>query len=171
MGVLLQDLRFSLRMLAKSPGFALVAILTLALGIGANTAIFTIVNAVLLNPLPVKDVARLVQLDTVDEKTQIALGNATHLGVSFPNYQDYVRQADFFAGLAAYQATTYTLSRRGEPKQFQGFLVTANYFDVLGVPAAIGRTFEADEDQKPGGDSVAVLSYGLWTREFAPTPR
>lgn len=171
MGALLQDIKYGLRMLGKNPGFAAVAILTLALGIGANTAIFTIVNAVLLNPLPVKDISRLVQLDTTDKKTMIAFGNATRLGVSFPNYQDYVRQASVFSGLAAFAGpTALTLSGRGEPKQFQGMLVTANYFDVLGVPPALGRTFAPDEDQKPGGNSVAVLSYGLWQREFGADP-
>jgi putative ABC transport system permease protein len=167
MNVLLQDLRYSLRLLLKNPGFALVAVLSLALGIGANTAIFTIVNAALLNPLPVKDVPRLVELDTTDKKTMVTVANATKLGVSFPNYRDYVQQVDAFSGLAAYQPTGLTLSGRGpEPKQFQGFLVTANYFDVLGVPAEIGRTFLPDEDKKPGGNTVAVLSYGLWSREF-----
>ena len=167
MNTLAQDLKYSLRMLLKNPAFTLVAVLSLALGIGANTAIFTIVNAVLLNPLPVKDVPRLVQLDTTDKKTMITVANATKLGLSFPNYRDYAQQADVFSGLAAYQFTGLTLSGRGpEPKQFQGFLVTANYFDVLGVPPFLGRTFLPDEDKKPGGNTVAVLSYGLWSREF-----
>jgi putative ABC transport system permease protein len=166
MKTLWQDLRYSLRMLRKNPGFSLVAVLSLALGIGANTSIFTIVNAVLLNPLPVKDVPGLVQLDTTDKKTLVTAANFTRLGVSYPNYEDYAKQVDSFAGLAAFQQTALTLSGRGEPKQFQGFLVTANYFDVLGVPAEIGRTFLPDEDQKPGGNLVAVLSYGLWAREF-----
>lgn len=153
-------------MLAKNPGFTVVAVLTLALGIGANTAIFTIVNAVLLNPLPVADASRLVQLDTTDKKTTVALGNATRLGISFPNYEDYARQASVFSGLAAFQPTGLTLSGGEKPKLFQGYLVTANYFDVLGVNAMLGRTFRPDEDQHPGGDGVAVLSYGLWSREF-----
>jgi len=163
---LLQDLNYGLRMLVKNPGFTAVAVLTLALGIGANTAIFTVINAVLLNPLPVKDVPHLYQLDTTDKKTMVTVANATRLGVSFPNYQDYSREAAVFSSLAAFQPTVLTLSGRGEPKQFQGMLVTANYFDVLGVPAALGRTFLPEEDQKPGGNSVAVLSYGLWAREF-----
>jgi len=166
MGTLLQDLKYGLRMLAKNPGFTAVAVLTLALGIGANTAIFTIVNAVLLNPLPVTDAAHLVQLDTIDKKTMVALGNATRLGISFPNYEDYQRQGDVFSGLAAFQPTALTLSGGEKPKQFQGSLVTANYFDVLGVSAVVGRTFRPDEDKHPGGDTVAVISYGLWSREF-----
>jgi putative ABC transport system permease protein len=170
MGAFFQDLKYGLRMLVKNPGFTVVAVLTLALGIGANTAIFTIVNAVLLNPLPVADAAHLVQLDTVDKKTMIALGNATRLGISFPNFQDYARQADVFSGVAAFQGTGLTLSGGEKPKQFEGALVTANYFDVLGVHAVVGRTFRPDEDQHPGGDTVAVISYGLWTREFGAAP-
>ena len=166
MTALIQDLKYCLRVLVKNPGFTVVAVLTLALGIGANTAIFTIVNAVLLNPLPVTDPAHLVQLDTVDKKTMVALGNATRLGVSFPNYQDYQRQADVFSDLAAFQGTGLTMSGGEKPKLFQGALVTADYFDVLGVRAVMGRTFHPDEDKHPGGDTVAVISYGLWTREF-----
>jgi len=170
MSTLIQDLKYGLRMLAKNPGFTVLAVLTLALGIGVNTAIFTIVNAVLLNPLPVTDAAHLVQLDTIDKKTMIALGNATRLGVSFPNYDDYQRQADVFSGLAAFQGTGLTLSGGEKPKLFEGALVTANYFDVLGVRAVMGRTFRPDEDKHPGGDSVAVISYGIWTREFGAAP-
>ncbi|MHB8654555.1 MAG: ABC transporter permease [Terriglobia bacterium] len=170
MSTLLQDLKYGIRMLAKNPGFTAVAVLTLALGIGANTAIFTIINAVLLNPLPIRDLSRLVQLDTTDKKTMVALGNATRLGVSFPNYQDYAKESDIFSGLAAYQFTALTLSGREKPEQIQSFLVTSNYFDVLGVNAALGRTFRPDEDQHPGGDAVAVLSYGLWTSHFGADP-
>lgn len=166
MGTTLQDLRGGIRMLAKNPGFTLVAVLTLALGIGANAAIFTIVNAVLLNPLPITDASRLFELDTTDRKTTVALGNATRLGISFPNYQDFEKQADVFSGVAAFQTTGLTLSGGEKPKLLQGYLVTANYFDVLGVSAVEGRTFRPDEDKHPGGDTVAVMSYGLWTRDF-----
>ncbi|MGD0693447.1 MAG: ABC transporter permease [Terriglobia bacterium] len=166
MATMVQDLGYAFRVLVKNPGFTVVAVLTLALGIGADTAIFTIVNAVLLNPLPVTDAARLVQLDTVDKKTMVALGNATRLGVSFPNYEDYVQQANVFSGLAAFQGTALTLSMGEKPKLLQGSLVTANYFDVLGVSAVMGRTFRPDEDKHPGGDTVAVISYNLWSREF-----
>jgi len=163
---LIHDLKFGLRMLGRNPGFTAVAVLTLALGIGANTAIFTIVNAILLNPLPVADSAHLVQLDTVDKKTMVALGSATRLGVSFPNYEDYQRQTDVFSGLEASQGADLTMSGGEKPKQFQGSLVTANYFDVLGVHAVMGRTFRPDEDKHPGGDTVAVISYAFWTGEF-----
>jgi len=166
MATLIQDLRYALRMLVKNRGFTIVAVLTLALGIGANTAIFTIVNAVLLNPLPVTDAARLFELDTTDKKTTVALGNATRLGISYPNYEDFAKQADVFSGVTAFQGTGLTMSGGEKPKLLQGALVTANYFEVLGVPAVMGRTFRPDEDKHPGGDTVAVLSYGLWSREF-----
>ncbi len=170
MRTLLQDLKFGIRMLMKNPAFTLVAVLTLALGIGVNTAIFTIVNAVLLNPLPVNDFARLVQLDTVDQKTTVALRNFNRLGVSYPNFEDYEHQQDVFTGMAAFQGIGLTLGGGEKPRQFQGTLVTANYFDVLGIRAVVGRTFHPDEDQHPGGDTVAVISYSLWSREFGSAP-
>ena len=170
MGTLLQDVRFALRMLARNPGFATVAVLTLALGIGANTAIFTIVNAVLLNPLPVTDAARLFELDTTDRKTTVALGNATRLGMSVLNYEDFARQADVFSGITGFIGVRLTRSGGEKPTRYQGSLVTANYFDVLGVRAVLGRTFWPDEDKHPGGDTVVVLSYALWSREFGSSP-
>ncbi len=170
MPTLLQDLRFGLRMLVKNPLFTIVAVLTLALGIGVNTAIFTVVNAVLLSPLPVSEFNRLVQLDTIDAKTTVALSNFNRLGVSFPNFQDYQSQAGAFSGMAAFQGIGLTLAGGEKPKRFAGSLVTANYFDVLGVRAVKGRTFHPDEDKHPGGDTVAVISYSLWSREFGGTP-
>ncbi len=170
MGALLQDIRYGLRVLAKNPGFTTVAVLTLALGIGANTAIFTIVNAVLLNPLPVTDAARLFELDTTDKKTTVALGNATRLGMSVLNYEDFARQADVFSGITGFIGVGLTRSGGEKPTRYQGSLVTANYFDVLGVRAVLGRTFWPDEDKHPGGDTVAVLSYALWSREFGSSP-
>ena len=157
-------------MLARNPGFTTVAVLTLALGVGANTAIFTIVNAVLLNPLPVTDAARLFELDTTDRKTTVALGNATRLGMSVRNYEDFARQADVFSGITGFTGIALTKSGGEKPKLYQGSLVTANYFDVLGVRAVLGRTFWPDEDKHPGGDTVAVVSYGLWSREFGSSP-
>src|ERR1700739_597896 len=94
-----QDVRYSLRMLGKNPGFAAVAILSLALGIGANTTIFTVVNAILLHPLPVRDISRLVEVDTMDTKTQVTAARVTKLGMSYPNFQDYARENQVFSNL------------------------------------------------------------------------
>jgi putative ABC transport system permease protein len=166
MGALLNDLRYGLRVLAKNPGFTAVAVLSLALGIGANTTIFTVVNAVLLNPLPVQDSSRLVEMDTVDSKTSVGAANASKLGMSWPNYRDYRDKSSVFSGLSVFTAAGLTMSGQGEPRQIGGQLVSANFFELLGVKPAIGRTFFPDEDQKPGGNPVAVLSYALWTHQF-----
>jgi predicted permease len=167
---LMQDLRYGARMLRRSPGFSAVAVLSLALGIGANTTIFTVVNAILLNPLPVRDASRLVELDTVDAKTMVTQANTTKLGMSFPNFQDYQRQNEVLTGLAVWTPVPLTWSGGSEPKQVLGELVSASYFDVLGVNPATGRFFFPDEDSKPNGNEVAVLSYGLWANKFGADP-
>ncbi len=161
-----QDIRYALRMILKNPGFSAIAVLSLALGIGANTTIFTVVNAVLLNPLPVKDISRLVEIDTIDTKTMVTQANATKLGMSYPNFQDYERQNQVFTGLTCISGGPLTWSGGAEPKQILGLLVSANYFDVLGVRPTIGRFFFPDEDKKPGGNNVAILSYSLWSNKF-----
>src|SRR6185312_10571644 len=151
--------------------FTAIAILSLALGIGANTTIFTVVNAILLHPLPVKDISRLVEVDTVDTKTVVTAARAEKLGMSYPNYQDYARQNQVFSGVVAVAGPLpLTWSGRAEPKQIQGQLVTANYFEVLGLRPAAGRFFLPDEDTKPGGNNVAVLSYSLWVNKFGSDP-
>ena len=170
MGTIWQDFRYGLRMLARNRGFATVAILSLGLGIGANTTIFTVVNAVLLNPLPVKDSSRLVELDTVDSKTATGAPNAVKLGMSYPNFRDYRDKSAAFSGLSVFAFTNFTSSGEGTPKQIGGMIVSANYFDVLGVKPVIGRTFYPDEDQKPGANNVAVLSYSLWVKQFGSDP-
>src|ERR1700682_1981678 len=162
-----QDARYALRMLAKNPGFSAIAILSLALGIGANTTIFTVVNAILLNPLPVKDVSRVVELDTIDSKTQVTAANAVKLGMSYPNFQDYARQTQIFSAMTCLVGPfPMTWSGGAEPRQLQSQMVSASYFDLLGVRPAAGRFFLPDEDTKPGGNNVVVLSYSLWTNKF-----
>jgi len=166
-----QDIRFALRILTKSPGFSAIAILSLALGIGANTTIFTVVNAILLNPLPVKQISRVVQVDTVDTKTRVTAANVTKLGMSYPNFQDYARNSKVFSGLSCVVGPLpLTWSGGTEPKQVFGQMVSANYFEVLGLRPAAGRFFVPDEDSKLGGNNVAVLSYSLWVNKFGSDP-
>jgi len=166
-----QDIRYALRLLTKNPGFAAVAVLSLALGIGANTTIFTVVNAILLNPLPVKDIARLAQVDTIDSKTLVTAANATKLGMSYPNFQDYARENQVFDGLGCFVGPLpLTWSGGSEPRQIFGQLVSANYFEILGLRPASGRFFLPDEDSKPGGNNVAVLSYSVWVNKFGSDP-
>lgn len=171
METLWQDVRYAARMLLKSPFFTAIAIFSLALGIGANTTIFTVVNAILLHPLQVKDISRLVEVDTVDTKLRVTTANFTKLGMSFPNYQDYARENQVFSGLGTTVGPQpLTWSSDGEPKQVQGQLVTANYFDILGLTPRAGRFFLPDEDTKPGGNNVAVLSHSLWVNKFGSDP-
>src|SRR4029077_10861726 len=160
-----QDLRGGLRMLKKSPGFTFVAVLSLALGICANTAIFTIINAVFLHPLPVEEPSRLAEMFTHDTLTIAADSNFQLTGTSLPNYEDYRDQNTVFSGLAT---VTFPLplnwGGQAEPQQLNASLVSGNFFDVLGVKPYRGRTFVFDGDKKIGGNPEAVLSYSLWAR-------
>src|SRR5579862_2313417 len=165
-----QDLKYGLRTLARNPGFTAVALLSLALGIGANTAIFTLTDAVFLRPLPVEDPARVVELFTVDHVTVNPVANLERTPTSYKNFLDYRDQNNVFSGLAGFLNGGATLSGYGDPKPMPVVLSTANYFDVLGVKAALGRTFRPDEDSRPGGNPVAVLSHSLWTRQFGANP-
>jgi predicted permease len=162
-----QDLRGGLRMLRKSPGFTFVAVLSLALGIGANTAIFTIINAVFLHPLPVEEPARLAEMFTRDTLTVDANVNFQLTPTSLPNYEDYRDQNTVFSGLAV---VTFPIplnwGGQAEPQQLNASLVSGNFFDVLGVKPYRGRTFIPDGDKKIGGNPEVVLSYSLWTRRF-----
>jgi len=159
-----QDLRYALRMLRKSPGFTLVAVLTLALGIGANTAIFTVVNAVILRPLPVKDVDRLVAVMGTDTRNNSA--QQQFLPISFLNYKDLRDKNDMLTDMAAITGTGVSFSGKGNPEQLNAAVVTGNYFGVLGVRAALGNTFDIEEAKKEGGYPVVVLSHGWWERRF-----
>ena len=168
-----QDIRHGARVLRKSPSFSVVAVLSLALGIGANTTIFTVVNAILLHPLQVKDISQVVELDTIDTKTHLGFANATNatkLGLSFSNFQDYQKQNEVFTGATCIIATPLTWSGGVEPRQVTGQLVSANYFDVLGLQPAAGRFFLPDEDTKLSGNNVAVISYSFWANRLGSDP-
>ena len=160
MNTLLQDLRYGVRMLLKHPGVSLVAVITLALGIGANTAIFSVVNAVLLRSFPYKDPE---QLALVWEKRQ---GGRTDQNViNLGNFSDWKDQNSVFADMAAFLDTSRNLTGDGEPEEITGQLATTNLFSVLGTNPVLGRTFTADEGGE-GGPRVIVISYGLWQRRF-----
>src|SRR5215475_13607113 len=163
---LFQDLRYGARMLRKSPNYTLVAIFTLALGIGANTAIFTVVDATLLRGLPFKDSDRLVQ---VWESRRI--GEIKRLDASYPDYLDWGRPAEIIEGICGYTGWdgSFTLTGRAEPERIEGARVTASFFSVLGVTPILGRAFLPDED-RPQAEGAVILSYGLWRRRFGADP-
>ncbi|HVF43830.1 MAG TPA: ABC transporter permease [Pyrinomonadaceae bacterium] len=164
MRTLLKDLKFGARALWKSPGFTLVAVASLALGIGANTAIFSLVNTVLLRPLPARDPSRLVSVSVLGKDDSM-------LAFSYPTYKDYRdRGGDVLSGIFAERLGPMSLSRDGNNQRLWGYLVTGNYFDVLGVAAARGRALTADDDRAPLASPVAVLSHGSWVRRFGADP-
>jgi putative ABC transport system permease protein len=164
MEVIFKDMRYALRMLIKSPGFAAVAVLTLAIGIGANTAIFSVVNSVLLRPLPFRDPDRLVMLY---ENNQTK--GHTRVPVAAPNYIDWRNQNQIFEQMAANWVTSFNLASGGDPERLRGARVSAGFFEMLGVQPIRGRVFSAEEDQ-PGRDNVVLASYGLWQRRFGADP-
>ena len=169
MSTLLQDLKFGARLLAKTPGFTVIAALSLALGIGANTTIFTLVNAVLLNPLPVEDPSQLVSVFTTDERNQGT--NLDFLQTSPMNFKDLRDQNEVFSGMTGHAGLPLNITGgSGQPEQIFGELVTGNYFSVLGARPRIGRGFLPDEDQTPGEKLVTVLGYGEWQTRFGGDP-
>ncbi len=163
MQTLLQDLKYGVRMLARAPGFAIVAILTLALGIGANTAIFSVVKAVLLRSLPFKNADRLVILRE-DVK------NHGPESIAFANFQDWEKQNRSFSQMAAYSDAEFIVHSATNSERIYGEEVTQDYFDILGIPAAMGRVFLPEENQTPMKDEVAMIGYGLWERRFGSDP-
>jgi len=152
---LVQDLRYGLRVLRRNPGFTAVVVVTLALGIGANTTVFSLFNAILLRELPVKEPHRLVNL------------GPSH-SFSYPDYLDFRDQSQAFEGLCAYYPATASLSGEGTPERVQGEVVTASYFSVMGVQPKLGRAFLSAEDQAPA--AVVILSHGVWVRRFGADP-
>jgi predicted permease len=153
-----QDLRYGSRVLVKSPGFSLIAILTLALGIGANTAIFSVVNGVLLNPLPFHDPHQLVSMFQ-------EMPNFKNGSISYLNFTDWRRMNTTFAAMAAYRSTGFNLSGNGEPERLHGEMISAGFFEILGVNPVMGRTFTTDEDRL-GANPTVVITEGLWQRKF-----
>jgi predicted permease len=153
-----QDLRYGSRVLVKSPGFSLIAILTLALGIGANTAIFSVVNGVLLNPLPFHDPHQLVSMFQ-------EMPNFKNGSISYLNFTDWRRMNTTFAAMAAYRSTGFNLSGNGEPERLHGEMISAGFLEILGVNPVMGRTFTTDEDRL-GANPTVVITEGLWQRKF-----
>jgi len=162
MRALVQDLRYGLRMLARNPGFAAVAVIALALGIGANTAIFSVVNGVLLRPLPYQQPDRLMELSerTPDFQT---------MSVAYPNYVDWRKQSHSFEGLAAFRWDDYDITGGGQPEHLDAKMVSANFFHVLGIHPVLGRDFDARTDRL-GAAPVAMIGGGLWSRRFGSSP-
>src|SRR5262249_32204416 len=163
MDALIRDLRFGARMWSKNPGFAAVAVLTLALGIGANTAVFSVVNAVLLRPLPFYSPERLMALGQTEENDRESLTQ-----FSYPNFADLRGQTKAFERLAAYYGNVLTLTGQGEPVRLRGAVASADLFPLLGAAAALGRTFLPEEDAAGGGAQgyPAILSWECWQQQF-----
>jgi putative ABC transport system permease protein len=163
MNSLWHDIRYAVRVLAKQPGFTLVVVLTLALGIGANTAIFSVVNAVVLEPLPFSESQRLVAV----QGTDVHLGDM-HRTLSYPDFADFRAQNRTLESVGIYDRSTSTLTGSGEPLHIDASIVSANVFDILRAQPLLGRTFIASEDQP--GTRVAILSHHLWTSHFGASP-
>src|SRR5919199_3498700 len=161
MDTLLQDLRYSMRMLAKSPGFAALTTVCLALGIGVNSTIFSVVDTIAIRPLPFREPGELVAL----HGTQKANGIET-AGVSYLDLQEWRARTHAFSEMAAVSGRSLTLSDGAEPERFNGATITWNLFPMLGVNPIVGRQFRADEDA-PGGARVVLLSHGVWQRRYA----
>jgi putative ABC transport system permease protein len=166
MGSVFSDIRYALRALSRNPGLVSVALLSLALGTGANTAIFTLVKAVFLRPMVLGDVDRLVMVWTTDSQIN------EPLPVSHPNFRDYREHQTVFSGMAtAHPASLAVFRDQGAAQRLRGEIVSSNYFDVLAVKASLGRTFSEAADMEDGGNArVAVLSHGAWERAFGADP-
>ncbi len=162
MGTLWQDIRFGVRTLVKNPGFTVVALLTLALGIGANTALFSVVNGVLLNPLPYPQPDQLVTIH--ESKANFATGS-----ISWPNFRDWRDDNQTFSSMAIYRRNSFTMLGTGNAEQVPGMYISSDFFRVLGVQPVIGRTFLKGEDEI-GAAQVAIISGGFWKRKFANSP-
>src|SRR3981189_3105362 len=171
MHALWQDVRYGLRMLAKHPGFTAIAVLTLALGIGANTAIFSLLNQILLRQLPVKDPKELVLLRAPGVRTgHIWSDGDDSESFSYPLYKGLRDNNPVFAGIFGRFSFSGSVGSHGKTERGSGELVTGNYFEVLGVQPALGRVFSQEDDRIPGAHPVAVLSHAYWLRQFGGDP-
>src|ERR1044071_3375837 len=164
MHTLWQDLRYGVRMFIKDPGFAFIAMLALALGIGANTAIFSVVDEALVRPLPVPHPEQMVLLSMANQH-----GFST--GFSYPDYVDYRDRSRVFSGLLGFREVALNLNANQQSARIDAMVVTGNYFSVLGIAPAIGRDFAPEEDKTPNTHPVAILSYGCWQRRFGADPK
>ena len=167
MDKLIQDLRYGARTLLKQPGFALISVLTIALGIGANTAIFSVVNAVLLRPLPYRQPEQLVKV--LQSNTNPGKFSTPSF-FSYPRFQALRDHNESFSQVAAYCKRAFNLTGTQEPEHLQAEFVSADYFPMLGIEAALGRTFLPEEDRTPGANAVAVVSFGFWQRRLGGDP-
>ena len=171
MQILLQDLRYGARMLLKNPGFTLIAVLTLALGIGANTAIFSLTDQVLLRLLPVERPGELAVLRSPGPKGgRVWSDGDDTASFSYPMYKALRDRSDAFSGLLARFAIPLSVAGAGRTERADGELVSGNYFEVLGVRPALGRIFNQEDDRTPGAHPVVVLSHAYWTRRFGSDP-
>ncbi len=157
---MIEDLRFALRALAKHRTFAVAALLSVALGIGANTTIFSLLDALLLQPLPIREPSRLLALTTVDPR------NPGRWFCSYPNYKDYRDRNTVFSSLLLSSLVSINFAGHGDTQRLVGEIVSANYFSTLGVEPVVGRAFLEEEDRVPGAQAVAVIGYGLWKRVY-----
>src|SRR5450755_4150918 len=163
--MLFKEIRQAIRLLAKNPGFSAIAALSLALGIGANSAIFSLADAMLLRPLPVFQPSQVMSLSTDTPSSPLD-------GLSYPDYRDLREKSQSLAGVAAFQYTTvgFADSPKALPQMRMGLMVSDNFFGVLGIQPALGRAFLADEGKVAGRDAIALLSYDSWENQFGRAP-
>src|SRR6185436_4600933 len=160
----MSELRYAIRQLLKSPGFTLVAILGLALGLGANVAFFSVVNSIFLRPLPYHEPDRLVRLSSTNEEN-----NLTRVGFSYPRYLEVQQRQQVFSDLALLVGNAFTLTGRGDPEQVFGLQASTAVLPALGLQPLVGRNFSANED-RPGGEHVALIGHAMWQQRFNRDP-
>ncbi|HMG72327.1 MAG TPA: ABC transporter permease, partial [Pyrinomonadaceae bacterium] len=163
MHTLLKDVRYGIRMLARTPGFTLVAVLSLALGIGANTTVFSLLDAVRLRSLPIPNPEQIVDIATTEA------GGEPHSDFSYPLYAGWRDHSKALSGMVAYTDINLGLAAGDQTERIRGEFVSANYFSVLGVQPVLGSAF-APDDERPGAPRAAVISYSLWNRRLAGEP-